>query len=102
MNDYPKPSRLPSLGLPHLLGGALHLWWRAWRAALAAEDTYETARAHGAAHDIAAREAFEALTRHEPPGRPETTSDMLEAPAGGAMDDHDRRDADSPQLSRSA
>jgi hypothetical protein len=102
MNDRPKPSRLPSLRLPNPLGGALRLWWRTWRAALAAEDTYETERAHGAAPDIAAREAFQVLTRHEPPERPETASNPLAAPAGGAIDDHDDPDAAFPLGSRGA
>jgi hypothetical protein len=84
------PGRLPYIGSPHPLGSVLHLWWRTWRAALAAEDAYEMARTHGAAHDIASHEAFKVLTRHDRPTRPETASGARETPAGGAMARHDR------------
>ena len=61
MNDTPLHSRLPLVAAPRLRWPTLYLWWRTWRVALAAQDTYETARARGVAHTEAARAAFEAL-----------------------------------------
>jgi hypothetical protein len=62
MNDTSCRYRSPRAGVPHALWAALHLWWRTWRAARAAEEAYMAARAKGAPRDIAAEKAFEALT----------------------------------------
>jgi hypothetical protein len=85
MDNDPHPGRLPSS-----LGGVLHLWRRILRAARAAEETYTTDRAHGVAHNIAAREAFEVLTRDDQPAAPEIVSGTGATPADGAADHHDR------------
>jgi hypothetical protein len=72
MDDAPRRNRSALAPLVHPLRAALHLWWRTWRAALAAEEAHVTKRAQGAPRKVAADAAFKALTGEE---RPAFTSD---------------------------
>ncbi len=80
------PSQTPHIGLLRRLSRALRHWLRAWRASIAAEDTYETTRRQAVPRQVATHAAFKALTGDDRPALPDVaaSAQALQSEARGA------------------
>ena len=93
------PSQTSHVGLLRRLVRVFHHWLRAWRASIAAEDTYEATCHQAVPRQLATDAAFKALTGDDRPALPEVAASAqpLQSDAGGAPEQTAAADGSSPR-----
>ena len=92
-------SQTPHVGLLRRLARVFHHWLRAWRASIAAEDTYEATRHQAVPRQLVTDAAFKTLTGDDRPALPEVAATVqpLQSDARGAREQTAAADGSSPR-----